>query len=79
MPTRSHPPDLDYEPRARREPGVVVVPRALMVFHDTILEFRWLPSLVYGLIVMAFGGLFRLIGITFVRAADPPRRWRPPR
>ena len=85
MSNRLRPPDLNYEPRPHRTPGVVVVPRALVVIHETILgptetlDFACWPTVIYGAIVLAIAWSFHLAGITFVRAEDLPRRWRPKR
>ena len=57
---------LDYRtpsPKARR---VVVIPRGLYDFHRVLVRGFRIFSIIYGIVVMCVGWLFKAIGFVFI-------------
>ncbi len=57
---------LEYETPVPRAWRVVTIPRGLFAFHRMMLENVEVLSIIYGIVVMSVGWLFKLVGIVFV-------------
>jgi hypothetical protein len=57
---------LDYEAPLPKASRVITIPRGLYSVHRTLLDNVEVVSIVYGLLVMTIGWLFKIVGIAFV-------------
>ena len=72
-PPKNSPTPLDYETPLPSVWRTVTIPRWLYRIHRALLEDVEVLSVVYGVLVLTIGWVFKTAGITFVIALTTPK------